>query len=183
MYGELLQLFPRSLQIFCDFYWWFQSVPWVYFLHSESDVFNVFKIFLAYVETQFSTCIKILWSDSGGEYMSSGFQKYLQTKGIISQRTCLYTPQQNGVAERKNRHLLDVTRSLLLESSVPTHFWVEALATAAHLINRLLSTSLQNQSPYYRLFQTSPSYDHFSDLFVLCTCLLLRPLNLLNVCF
>ena len=91
--------------------------------------------------------------------MSSDFQKFLQHKGIISQRTCPYTPQQNGVAERKNRHLLDVTRSLLIESSVPTRFWVEALATAAHLINRLPSASLQNQSPYYRLYQTSPSYD------------------------
>ena len=93
------------------------------------------------------------------ENVSSDFQKFLQHKGIISQRTCPYTPQQNGVAERKNGHLLDVTRSLLLESSVPTRFWVEALATAAHLINRLPSASLQNQSPYYRLYQTSPSYD------------------------
>ena len=61
--------------------------------------------------------------------------------------------------ERKNRHLLDVTRSLLLESSVPTRFWVKALATAAHLINRMPSPSIDNQSPYYRLYKTSPSYD------------------------
>ncbi|XXG61102.1 hypothetical protein AAC387_Pa04g2839 [Persea americana] len=91
--------------------------------------------------------------------MSSAFQQFLQNKGIISQRSCPYTPQQNGVAERKNRHLLDVTRSLLLESSVPTRFWVEALATAVHLINRMPTTTLENQSPYYRLYKTTPSYD------------------------
>lgn len=90
--------------------------------------------------------------------MSSDFQKFLQTKGITSQRTCLYTPHQNGVAERKNIHLLDVTRSLLLEPSVPTRFWVEELATAAHLINCMPSPSIANQSPYYRLYKASPSY-------------------------
>ena len=104
---------------------------------------------LAYVENQFSTCIKIVQSDSGKEYMSADFQQFLQTKSIISQRTCPYTPQQNGIAERKNRHLIDATRSLLLESSVPTHVWVEALATAAHLINRMPSNTIENQSPYY----------------------------------
>ena len=113
----------------------YSRFTWVYFLHSKADVFHVFKMFLAYVENQFSTCIKILRSDSGGEYVSTEFESFLQQKGIISQKTCPYTPQQNGVAERKYRHLLDITRSLLIESSVPTRFWTEALSNAAHLIN------------------------------------------------
>ena len=90
--------------------------------------------------------------------MSSDFQQFLQNKCIISQRTCPRTPRQNGVTDRKNRHLFDVTRSLLLESSVPTRFWVESLATAAHLIDCMPSTSIKNQSPYYRLYKTFPSY-------------------------
>ena len=89
----------------------YSRFTWVYFLHSKSEVFHVFKMFLAYVENQFSTCIKILRSDSGGEYVSTEFQNFLQQKGIISQKSCPYTPQQNGLAERKNRHLLDITRS------------------------------------------------------------------------
>lgn len=112
---------------------------WIYFLRSKSDVFTVFKIFLTYVETQFSAVIKVLRSDSGGEYMSIAFYEFLKQKGILSQRSCPYTPQQNGVAERKIRHLLDVTRTLLLESSVPSTFWVKALSTAVNLVNRMPS--------------------------------------------
>jgi len=92
----------------------FTRFTWVYFLRSKSEVFSMFKALLALVETQFSAKIKILQSDSGGEYMSNEFQFFLQSHGIISQRSCPFTPQQNGVAERKNRHLLDVVRTLLI---------------------------------------------------------------------
>ncbi|RVW75074.1 Retrovirus-related Pol polyprotein from transposon RE2 [Vitis vinifera] len=110
---------------------------WVYFLRSKSEVFRTFTEFLAYVDNQFSTSIKTLRTNSSGVYLSNEFQAFLASKGIIHQRSCPSTPQQNGVAERKNRHLLDVVRTLLLESSVPSMFWVEALKTAFHLINRL----------------------------------------------
>jgi len=95
----------------------------------------------------------------GGEYVSKEFQEYLKNKGILSQRSCPYTPQQNGVAERKNRHLLDVVRTLLIDSSVSTRFWVEALSTAVHLINRLPSQVLNFASPYSILFGVIPEYD------------------------
>ncbi|KAL6318300.1 hypothetical protein AAG906_039392 [Vitis piasezkii] len=68
--------------------------------------------------------IKVLRSDSGREYMSNEFQDFLQSKGIISQRSCPSTPQQNGVVEKKNRHLLDVVRTFLLDSLVSPRFWV-----------------------------------------------------------
>lgn len=77
-------------------------------------MFTVFQTFLAYIETQFSTCIKILWSNNGGEYVSHEFQAFLQHKGILSQRSCPYTPQQNGMAKHKNHHLLDMVRTLLI---------------------------------------------------------------------
>ena len=90
--------------------------------------------------------------------MSHEFQSFLQNQGIISQRSCPSTLGQNGVAERKNPHLLDIVRTLLLESSVPPRFWCEALSTVVHLINRLLSPTLQNVSPFIKLFRHSPSY-------------------------
>nr|GFB28835.1 ribonuclease H-like domain-containing protein [Tanacetum cinerariifolium] len=62
---------------------------------------------------------------------------FFQSKGIVHQTTCPHTPEQNGVAERKNRLLLEMTRSLIIESHVPKSFWPEALATATYLINRL----------------------------------------------
>ena len=67
-------------------------------LHAKSEVFDVFKRFLNYVENQFLTCIRIFRTDSGGEYVSKKFQTFLQEKRIISQQICLYTPQQNGIA-------------------------------------------------------------------------------------
>ena len=75
----------------------YSRFTWIYFLHAKSEVFATFKIFLAYVENHFSTSIKTLCTDSGGEYVSNEFQTFLQNKGIISQKSCPYTPQQNGV--------------------------------------------------------------------------------------
>ena len=129
----------------------FSRFTWVYFLRAKGEVFSVFQRFLALLETQFSASIKVLRSNSGGGYMSNEFQVFLQSKGIISQRSCPSTPQQNGVAERKNRHLLDVIRTLLLESYVPPHFWCETLSTAVHLINRLPSPTTNHASPFSKL--------------------------------
>ena len=92
--------------------------------------------------------------DSGGEYLSHEFHDFLQNKEIVSQCSCPYTPQQNSVAERKNRHPLDVVRTLLLESSIPSTFWVEALSPAIYLINRLPYFA----SPYYCLYRHHPNY-------------------------
>ena len=74
---------------------------WVYFLRSKSEVFRTFTEFLAYVDNQFSISIKTLRTNSGGKYLSTEFQAFLASKGIIHQRSCLSTPQQNGVAELK----------------------------------------------------------------------------------
>jgi len=146
----------------------YSRFTWIYFLRSKSEVFSMFKKFLTYVETQFHESVKIFRSDSGGEYMSREFQEFLQQKGILSQRSCPNTPQQNGMAERKNRHLLDVTRTLLLQASVPPRFWVEALSTAVFLINRLPSTVIDLDSPFFRLFKIQPNYNDLHTFGCVC---------------
>ena len=93
-----------------------------YFLHSKFEVFRTSTEFLAYVENQFSMNIKTLHTDFGGEYLSTEFQAFLASMGIIHQPSCPAPPQKNGVAECKNHHLLDVVHTLLLESSVPSMF-------------------------------------------------------------
>ncbi|CAL2268192.1 unnamed protein product [Prunus armeniaca] len=85
--------------------------------------------------------------NNGGEYINSGLKTYFSDHGIIYQRSCSYTPQQNGVAERKNHHLLEVACSLLLSMSVPKSYWGEAIITAAYLINRMPSQVLKFQTP------------------------------------
>ena len=107
--------------------------------------------------------------------MSHEFHDFLQNKGIVSQRSCPYTPQQNGAVERKNRHLLDVIKTLLLESSFPSTFWVEALSTTVSLINRLPSRVLDFASPYYRIYHHHPNY---LDMHTFgCVCFVHLPLH------
>ncbi|KAK2966046.1 hypothetical protein RJ640_001980 [Escallonia rubra] len=151
---------------------------WIYFMRHKSEVFSHFKTFLSMTKTQFDSHvqfykpseqkIRILRSDSGGEYMLKEFQDFLKTEGIQSQRTCPETPQQNGVSERKNRHILEVVRTLMSDSHIPSTFWVEAASTAVHLINCLPSSVLKSNSPYYSLFNTFPDYSRFHVFGCVC---------------
>jgi transposase InsO family protein len=125
----------------------FSRTTWVYLLKDKSEVSSVFPIFHRMIQTQFNASIKIVRSDNGGEYLSSSLGTFFRAHGIIHQTTCVDTPQQNGVAERKNRHLLEVTRSLMIDMHVPKSYWGDALLTAAYLINRMPSRVLEFKTP------------------------------------
>ena len=111
------------------------------FLNPKFKVFSKFILFKALVETQFSTKIKTLRFDGGGEYTSTAIKSYLSQHGIIHKISCTYTPQKNGLVERKHRHLIETTITLLSQASMSTSFWSYALLTALFLIN-LLPTSV-----------------------------------------
>ncbi|CAH9051136.1 unnamed protein product [Cuscuta europaea] len=85
-------------------------------------------------------------------------QQFFSANSIYFRKSCPNTPQQNGVAERKHRHLLELTRTMLLEASVPSHYWVDAIFTAAYIINRLPSPTLNGLTPYQKLFNRVPDY-------------------------
>ncbi|RVW42190.1 Retrovirus-related Pol polyprotein from transposon RE1 [Vitis vinifera] len=106
------------------------------------------------IETQYNAKVRVLRSDNGGEYQSSDLQKYLERHDIIHQTTCSNTPQQNGVAEQKNRHLLEVVRASLIAGKTPISYWREAITSAAYLINR---SELQGE--YHKEIQTL-DYDY-----------------------
>lgn len=152
--------------IFIDDY---SRCTWVYLMKNRSELFSIFQKFHAEIQNQFSTSIKVLRSDNGREYLSTSFSNFLSSKGITHQTSCAYTPQQNGVAERKNRHLIETTRTLLIHHNVPLHFWGDALLTACYLINRMPSSVLQGQSPYSILFQGEDPY-HLPLRVFGCTC-------------
>ena len=88
---------------------------WVYFMKEKSEVFTHFQSFKVLVEKQTGLQVKCIRSDGGGEYFSNKFSDFLQKIGIHRNFTCRYTPQQNGVAERKNRHIAEVARALMAE--------------------------------------------------------------------
>jgi transposase InsO family protein len=125
----------------------YSGVTWVYLMQSKNEVFSCFKEFHKMVSTQFDTKVRVLRSDNGTEYMDGAFQNYLRENGIVHQTTCVNTPAQNGVAERKNRHLLEVARALLLARDVPKFHWGDAVLTAAYLINRMSLPSCDHKAP------------------------------------
>ena len=95
---------------------------WIYFLKHKSEVFPMFVKFKSMVETQFSSKLEILRSDRGGEYVSKEFESYLFAHGILHQLSCPYTPQQNGLVERKHRHIIKTTITLLSKASLPFQY-------------------------------------------------------------
>ena len=120
---------------------------YLYLMKYKSESFEKFKEFKNEVEKQTGKNIKSLRSDRGGEYLSTEFQEFLKENGIISQLTPPYTPQLNGVAERRNRTLLDMVRSMVSFTDLPVSFWGYALQTTVHILDRVPS-KLVNQTPY-----------------------------------
>ncbi|KAK2975037.1 hypothetical protein RJ640_002466 [Escallonia rubra] len=128
-------------------------MTWVQLMKSKSEVNVLFQQFCKMIHTQYNARIQVLRSDNGGEYLSAELQQYLKAHGIIHQTTCSNTPQQNGVAERKNRHLLEVVRASLIEAHLPLSYWGEALISAAYLINRVPSRTIDYQTPSQALVE------------------------------
>lgn len=109
---------------------------YIYFLRTKDEVFEKFKCFKALAENETGKKIKVLRSDNGGEYVNFAFQKYLESSGIAHQTTVPYCSQQNGVAERANRTIMDKARCLLQEAGLSKAYWAEAVNTAVYLKNR-----------------------------------------------
>eukprot|EP00268_Persea_americana_P033657 TRINITY_DN3330_c0_g1_i11.p1 TRINITY_DN3330_c0_g1~~TRINITY_DN3330_c0_g1_i11.p1 ORF type:complete len:627 (-),score=65.47 TRINITY_DN3330_c0_g1_i11:2488-4368(-) len=149
----------------------FTRYTWLYLMKTRSELYTIYTAFSTMVATQFDTKIKIFRSDSGGEYMSHKFRSYLTSQGTLAQLSCPATPQQNGVAERKHRHILETARSLIHSSHVPLQFWGEAVLTATYLINRTPSTVLSGISSYEKLFSFQPDLSHLKVFG--CTCFVL----------
>lgn len=108
----------------------------IYFLKAKSEVYEKFKEFQIMVENQTECRIKTLRSDNGTEYVNNKFQQYLKSKGIIHQTTVPYTPEQNGVAERTNRSIVEKARCLLQEGKCNERMWAEAINATVYLKNR-----------------------------------------------
>jgi len=136
----------------------------------RSELRSIYESFVCMIHTQFFAPIKVFRSDSGGEYLSDTFRQFLASEGTLAQLSCPGAHAQNGVAERKHRHLIETARTLLISSFVPSHFWGEAVSTAVYLINRQPSSKLAGKCPWEVLFGTPPRYDHLRVFG--CTCCL-----------
>ena len=127
-------------------------------MKTQAKLFSIFEKFHAEIHTQFNTFIRILRSDNAKEYFSMSFSSFMSSHEILHQSSCAYTPQPNGVADRKNRHLVETTRTLLLHHNVPQYFWRDAILSACYMINRMSSSVLHDQIPHSFLLPNQPLF-------------------------
>lgn len=137
----------------------FSRAVWVYLMKTKCQVSGLLTQFFAYVKNHFDTTVKTVRTDNGSEFLSLNCQKLFAEHGVLHQRTCVYTPQQNGIVERKHRHLIQVARALLFQGGLSHKFWGEAVLHTAYLINLLPSVVLNWVSPYEKLHGKVPSFD------------------------
>lgn len=122
----------------------------IYFLKNKSEALETFKGYKAYVEKQAGRHLQALRSKNRREFVNEEFNQFFRREGIKHQLTVLYSPQQNGLAERCNRTVMKRARCtrMLLDANLPKRFWAEACSTAVYLINRSPAKSLQGRIPY-----------------------------------
>ncbi|KAG7567097.1 Integrase catalytic core, partial [Arabidopsis thaliana x Arabidopsis arenosa] len=133
---------------------------WLYFLKTKDETFEKFCEWKELVENQVDRKVKCLRTDNGLEFCNTRFDSYCKTHGIERHRTCTYTPQQNGVAERMNRTIMEKVRCLLNESGLDESFWAEAAATAAYIINRSPASAIDHNVPEELWLNKKPGYKH-----------------------
>ena len=121
---------------------------WVYFLHSKDQVYKTFREWKAMVELSSGGKLKAIRTDNGGEFTSGEFEAYLKAEGVRHELTIPKNPEQNGVAERMNRTLVETARSMLIGSRLPHSFWAEAISTATYLRNRSPTKAVANMTPH-----------------------------------
>ncbi|GJS94654.1 putative ribonuclease H-like domain-containing protein [Tanacetum coccineum] len=129
---------------------------WVFFLATKDETSGILQNFIRQIENQLNHRVKIIRSDNGTEFKNRDMLEFCGNKGIKQEYSNARTPQQNGVAERMNRTLIEAARTMLADSLLPTAFWAEAVSTACYIINRVRVTKPQNKTPYELCFGHKP---------------------------
>jgi transposase InsO family protein len=133
---------------------------WIYFLKSKDEVFSKFKEFKALIENLSERKIKILRSDNGGEYTSKEFVNFYRDIGIKRELTTPYNPQQNGVAERKNKTIMETVKTMIHDQDLPMCLWAEAAMAAIYVQNRLSHSTLVFKTPKEMFTRKIPEVSH-----------------------
>lgn len=138
----------------------FSRFMWVYMLKSKDEALPVFKKFKLRIETEKERKLKVFRTDRGGEFMSVAFKKFCDDEGLQRHLTAPYSPQQNGVVERRNQTVIEMARSMLKSKEMPASFWGEVVKTAVYILNRAPTRSTENSTPYQLWFERIPKVQH-----------------------
>jgi hypothetical protein len=139
----------------------FSRFTWVFFLQDKSETQGTLKRFLRRAQNEFELNVKKIRSDNGSEFKNLQVEEFLEEEGIKHEFSAPYTPQQNGLVERKNITLIDMARMMLGEYKTPERFWSEAVNKACHAINRLYLHRLLKKTSYELLTSNKPNVSYF----------------------
>lgn len=156
-------MFTESLggaKYFITFIEDYSRKKFVYFLKHKSEAIKAFKNFRAYAENKLERKIKSIRTDNGREYVNKEFKDLLQSLGIAHQTTVSYNPQQNGLAERANRSIVERARCMLIDANLPKAYWAEATSTAVYLLNRSPASALRGRTPEELWSGREPNIKH-----------------------
>ncbi|KAL4030263.1 hypothetical protein IC575_008499 [Cucumis melo] len=160
VWGPFLIISSNGNRYYVSFVDNFSKFTWLFPIAYKSDVPSIVQKFVPLIENQIPQKLKRFQSDSGGEFCNTTLQSFFYSKGIFHQKSCPYTSEQNGIAERKHRHIVETAMSLIFHSSVPLEFWPYAFSIAVFLINRMSSSSLKMLSPFEMLFGYTRDLHH-----------------------
>ncbi|GJR49891.1 putative ribonuclease H-like domain-containing protein [Tanacetum coccineum] len=135
----------------------FSRFSWVFFSASKDEISGILKRFIIEIENQLNHKVKVIRCDNGTEFKNREMNEFCGLKWIKREFSVTKTPQQNGVAERKNKTLIEAARTMLADSLLPTVFWAEAVNTACYVLNRVLVTKPHNKTPYELIIGRPPS--------------------------
>ncbi|GJU48173.1 zinc finger BED domain-containing protein RICESLEEPER 2-like protein [Tanacetum coccineum] len=126
----------------------YSRFTWVFFLATKDETSGILKSFITEIENLVDKKVKIIRCDNGTEFKNRVMSEFCEEKGIKKEFSAARTPQQNGVAKRRNRTLIEAARTMLADSKLPTTFWAEAVNTACYVQNRVLVVKPHNKTPY-----------------------------------
>ncbi|GJT90060.1 putative ribonuclease H-like domain-containing protein [Tanacetum coccineum] len=135
----------------------FSRFTWVLFLATKDETSGILKSFITGIENLVDHKVKVIRCDNGTEFKNKEMNQFCEMKGILRQYSVARTPQQNGVAKRRNRTLIEAARTMLANSKLPTTFWTEAVNTACYVQNRVLVVKPHNKTPYELFHGRTPT--------------------------
>ena len=150
----------------------FSKFAWVLFLANKYDAFDAFKSFYKRVQNEKGYTISCIRSDHSREFQNHAFERFCNDFDIEHQFSSPRTPQQNGVVERKNRTIQEMTKTMLNENSLLKYFWAEVVNIACYVLNHVLIRSSLNKTPYELWKDRKPNIDYFNIF--RCKCFILN---------
>ncbi|GJZ43542.1 ribonuclease H-like domain-containing protein [Tanacetum coccineum] len=138
----------------------YSRFTWVFFLTTKDETSEILKNFIKEIENLVDKKVKIIRSHNGTEFKNKIMDDFCREKGIKREYSIARIPQQNGVAERRNKTLIEAAKTMLADSKLPTTFWAEAVSTACYVQNRVLVVKPHNKTPYelFRGFKPTLSF-------------------------